>query len=271
MTNDKTTLRLKPDRPQHHPWSFSDGSCFVDVHAACPCQNACFPAFEEYDRSFGPDVCRDVRPKTSSLGWFFFFWGWGRKHPPNFSDQSFWSRWGHGRLRLWVTDVLGRTSGRHWSQHCSQLSKQCFWQTVILPEWRPPMSSFSSISGVWGAEPPVFVGWRQHPYFRRFRQNHLFSALDKSTVFQNDRFDNPEMSPPDVRVRFCEKRNSKSKLQMLGSTLCRDTNPEKSGSTPGKTLTKFWNFWLPCPKSNPGKHRTFDVQSLTRIAMMNSQ
>ena len=30
--------------------------------------------------------------------------------------------------------------------------------------------------------------------FADFRQNHLFSAGDKTTVFQNDRFDNPEMS-----------------------------------------------------------------------------
>ena len=28
--------------------------------------------------------------------------------------------------------------------------------------------------------------------FANFRQNHLFSAGDKTTVFQNDRFDNPE-------------------------------------------------------------------------------
>ena len=38
------------------PRSFSDRSFFVDVRAACPCQDACF---------------KDVRPKTSSLGLIF--------------------------------------------------------------------------------------------------------------------------------------------------------------------------------------------------------
>ena len=32
----------------------------------------------------------------------------------------------------------------------------------------------------------------QYQIFANFRQNHLFSAGDKTTVFQNDRFDNPE-------------------------------------------------------------------------------
>ena len=30
--------------------------------------------------------------------------------------------------------------------------------------------------------------------FANFRQNHLFSAGDKTTVFQNDRFVNPELN-----------------------------------------------------------------------------
>ena len=52
--------------------SFSDRSFFVDVRAACPCQNACFvPGFGGPDRSFWPDVRRDVRPKTSVFGLIF--------------------------------------------------------------------------------------------------------------------------------------------------------------------------------------------------------
>ena len=39
---------------------------------------------------------------------------------------------------------------------------------------------------------PYFVGRMHYQSFRRFRQNHLFSVGDKNTVFQNDRFDNPE-------------------------------------------------------------------------------
>ena len=34
----------------------------------------------------------------------------------------------------------------------SGLSKRCFWRTVTFPGWRPPLSSLSSISGVWGAK-----------------------------------------------------------------------------------------------------------------------
>ena len=42
----------------------------VDVCTACPCQDACFPGFGRPNRSSWPDVCRDIRPKTSSLGCF---------------------------------------------------------------------------------------------------------------------------------------------------------------------------------------------------------
>ena len=38
------------------------------------------------------------------------------------------------------------------------------------------------------------VGRMHYRNFADFRQNHLFSAGDKNTVFQNDRFDNPEKS-----------------------------------------------------------------------------
>ena len=42
---------------------------FMDIRAGCPCQNACFfPRFGGPDRSFWPDVRRDIRPRTSSLG-----------------------------------------------------------------------------------------------------------------------------------------------------------------------------------------------------------
>ena len=46
--------------------------------------------------------------------------------------------------------------------------KQCFWQTVIWPGWHPPFSSFSPISGFWGAKWFVFVGRMQYRNFRRF-------------------------------------------------------------------------------------------------------
>ena len=71
----------KQNRAKRHPTylgneksaqSFPDRSFFVDVHVGCPCQNASFfPGLGGFDRSFRPDVRRDIRPKTSSLGWFF--------------------------------------------------------------------------------------------------------------------------------------------------------------------------------------------------------
>ena len=51
--------------------SFSDRSFFVDVRAGCRSQNAYFSKVLDSggpDRSFWPDVRRDIRPKTSSLG-----------------------------------------------------------------------------------------------------------------------------------------------------------------------------------------------------------
>ena len=57
----------------------------------------------------------------------------------------------------------------------------------------PPFSSFSSISGVWGAKSWFLWVECNIRIFANFRQNHLFSAGDKTTVFQNDRFDNPEI------------------------------------------------------------------------------
>ena len=53
----------------------------------------------------------------------------------------------------------------------------------------------SSISGVWGAEPLLFVGKTQYQILADFRQSHLSSAGDRNTVFQNDRFDNLENGP----------------------------------------------------------------------------
>ena len=47
--------------------SFSDRSFFMDVRAGCPFQNACFPGFGGPDRSFWPDVRRDIRPKLLVL------------------------------------------------------------------------------------------------------------------------------------------------------------------------------------------------------------
>ena len=54
----------------------------------CPvpqfCQHTCFfPWFGGPDRSFWPDVRRDIRPKTFSLGWFFVLWVLSA--PTNFS------------------------------------------------------------------------------------------------------------------------------------------------------------------------------------------
>ena len=65
--------------------------------------------------------------------------------------------------------------------------------------------SFSSISGVRGAKSLVFL-WAECNIriFANFRQNHLFLAGDKTTVFQNDRFDNPETSGNSLDpVDFC--------------------------------------------------------------------
>ena len=44
------------------------------------------------------------------------------------------------------------------------------------------------------------MGRVRHQNFANFRQNRLFSAGDKTTVFQNDRFDNPEKSV--VSIKF---------------------------------------------------------------------
>ena len=48
----------------------------------------------------------------------------------------------------------------------------------------------------------VFVGRMHYQNFADSRQNHLFSTRDKNTVFQNDRFDNPDfwtsLSPHDT-------------------------------------------------------------------------
>ena len=56
----------------------------------------------------------------------------------------------------------------------SGLSKRCFWQTVILPGWHPPFSSFSSIPGL-EQQNPLFL-WVECNIrtFANFRQNHLF-------------------------------------------------------------------------------------------------
>ena len=46
---------------------------------------------------------------------------------------------------------------------------------------------------VWGAKSLfLWVEWMHYRNFADFRQNHLFSAGDKTTVLRNDRFDNPE-------------------------------------------------------------------------------
>ena len=53
-----------------------------------------------------------------------------------------------------------------------------------FPEWHPPCSSFSPVSGVWGAKTLLSVGRTQIRHFRRFRQNDPFLAGDKNTVYQ---------------------------------------------------------------------------------------
>ena len=56
------------------------------------------------------------------------------------------------------------------------------WQTVILP------------GAVWGAKSLVFLLWVECTIriLADFRQNHLFSAGGKNTIFQNDCFDKPD-------------------------------------------------------------------------------
>ena len=50
--------------------SFSDRSFFVDVRAACPCQNACFSrAWRAWPKLWAG--CPQGRPAENFLGWFF--------------------------------------------------------------------------------------------------------------------------------------------------------------------------------------------------------
>ena len=57
---------------KYQPEVFQTEVFFVDVRAACLCPMLVFRGFRGPDRSFWPDVRRDVRPKASSLGWFSF-------------------------------------------------------------------------------------------------------------------------------------------------------------------------------------------------------
>ena len=59
----------------------------------------------------------------------------------------------------------------------SGLWKRCFWQTVILPGWHPPFSSFSSISGFEEQNPLFFMGRMHYRNFADFR-------LVKTTCFR---------------------------------------------------------------------------------------
>ena len=65
--------------------------------------------------------------------------------------------------------------------------------------------------------------------FANFRQNHLFSAGDKTTVFQNDRFDNPDLSagfgvlsagfPRMRRTKMKRNRKKNKRSKLLGEAL----------------------------------------------------
>ena len=71
--------------------------------------------------------------------------------------------------------------------------KRCFWQTVVLSEGHSPFSSFSSVSGVWGAQPLVFVD--RIVIVATSCQNHLFWVGGTNTVFQKHPFHNPDPQP----------------------------------------------------------------------------
>ena len=72
--------------------------------------------------------------------------------------------------------------------------RSVFWQTVVLPDWHPPLSSFSSVSGIWApcfgfgsnvnrhflkflSKPPLFSRGQKH----RFPKTLLHSPLEGPT------------------------------------------------------------------------------------------
>ena len=75
-------------------------------------------------------------------------------------------------LKLWIPVCL---KNQEKGVLAKGLSKRCFWQTVNVPGWHPPFSSFSPISGVWGAKSFDFVGGIHFQNFRPF--------LSKPSVF----------------------------------------------------------------------------------------
>ena len=61
----------------------------------------------------------------------------------------------------------------------------CLGDTRHFRHFRRFLGSKEQILLFWWVECTIRI-------FADFHQNHLFSAGDKSTVFQNDRFDNPD-------------------------------------------------------------------------------
>ena len=80
------------------------------------------------------------------------------------------------------------------------LSKQCFGKMSLCLGDICHFRHFRRCPGPEEQTPSRFVGRTQYP---NFRQNRLFSALDKNTVFQNDRFDNPYLR---LKQHFWKKK-----------------------------------------------------------------
>ena len=83
----------------------------------------------------------------------------------------------------------------------SGLSKRCFWQTVILPG--AIFVIFVDFRG-WRSKIPCFVGRMQYQHFRQFSSKPpVFGRGKKTTVFQNDLFDNPDKDVNSENSNYC--------------------------------------------------------------------
>ena len=78
--------------------------------------------------------------------------------------------------------------------------------------------------------------------FANFRQNHLFSAGDKTTVFQNDRFDNPDSLVPYDSSDFPSKLG-KEKLNFNSHT-AQKTEVLATGRSKGTFIFIVPKNWL---------------------------
>ena len=68
------------------------------------------------------------------------------------------------------------------------------WVKHAFARVTPAISSFSAFFIGSEQERPCLLVRTQIPHFRRFRQNSLFLAGDKGTVYQKHRFLDPETS-----------------------------------------------------------------------------